>query len=287
MSMSPSPPSPQVPMSLTPESRIPNPESRPLTPMSTFVGIDGGGTGSRAVVLGYRWPDPRPCRRRAGARPRSDPAAGASALADLVDRALRAAGARASGRGRCRGALAGAGRADVRRELSAADDPRGHCPARPRRDRRRGGLPRRPRRCGIFLVAGTGSIAWGRGKAGELARAGGWGERLDDEGSALPSDATRSGPSSFRAHDGRARPTALAEAILPALGLDLPDGLVAWATRVGEERGGRPRRRTSSSSPAATMPPGRSSSAPRVSWPPSSPCSTTGSDRGPSRRAWR
>ena len=36
---------------------------------------------------------------------------------------------------------------------------------------------------GINLVAGTGSIAYGRNDAGEEARAGGWDERFSDEGS--------------------------------------------------------------------------------------------------------
>lgn len=198
--------------------------------MTTFVGIDGGGTSSRAVVtdaagriLGRVEGGPALVRA-------SDPAAGASALADLVDRALRAAGVKAPAEAVCC-ALAGAGRADAQRELSAAmireaialrvrvvtdaeaafHDAFGHGP-------------------GILLVAGTGSIAWGRGEAGELARAGGWGERLDDEGSAfaIGRDALRA---ILRAHDGRAQPTALAEAILPVLGLDSPDGLVAWAAR--------------------------------------------------------
>ncbi len=39
------------------------------------------------------------------------------------------------------------------------------------------------RRVGLALVCGTGSIAWGRNRAGEIARSGGWGWHLGDEGS--------------------------------------------------------------------------------------------------------
>ena len=37
---------------------------------------------------------------------------------------------------------------------------------------------------GVLVVAGTGSIAFGRNQAGETARAGGWGPNVSDEGSA-------------------------------------------------------------------------------------------------------
>jgi N-acetylglucosamine kinase-like BadF-type ATPase len=36
---------------------------------------------------------------------------------------------------------------------------------------------------GIALIAGTGSVAWGRDRSGQMARAGGWGYLLGDEGS--------------------------------------------------------------------------------------------------------
>ncbi|HEU4415994.1 MAG TPA: BadF/BadG/BcrA/BcrD ATPase family protein [Candidatus Angelobacter sp.] len=38
---------------------------------------------------------------------------------------------------------------------------------------------------GVLVVAGTGSIAFGRNQAGETARAGGWGPNVSDEGSAF------------------------------------------------------------------------------------------------------
>src|SRR5205823_15045021 len=40
-----------------------------------------------------------------------------------------------------------------------------------------------PENCGVALICGTGSLAWGRNRAGVIARAGGWGYLLGDEGS--------------------------------------------------------------------------------------------------------
>lgn len=40
-----------------------------------------------------------------------------------------------------------------------------------------------PDQCGITLIAGTGSLSWGRNAAGKTARAGGWGYLIGDEGS--------------------------------------------------------------------------------------------------------
>src|SRR5881398_2701101 len=55
---------------------------------------------------------------------------------------------------------------------------------------------------GVVVIAGTGSVAFGRNEAGEEARAGGWGPVLGDEGSAY--GIARAGLSAvLRAFDGR------------------------------------------------------------------------------------
>jgi len=55
---------------------------------------------------------------------------------------------------------------------------------------------------GAVVIAGTGSVAFGRNEAGEEARAGGWGPTLGDEGSAY--GIARAGLSAvLRAYDGR------------------------------------------------------------------------------------
>jgi N-acetylglucosamine kinase-like BadF-type ATPase len=78
-----------------------------------------------------------------------------------------------------------------------------------------------------MLIAGTGSVAWGRGAAGEV-RVGGWGQQLGDEGSgyAIGLAAVRA---IVRADDGRAAPTMLRAAILEHLRLEAPVELIPWA----------------------------------------------------------
>jgi len=63
---------------------------------------------------------------------------------------------------------------------------------------------------GVVVIAGTGSVAFGRNEAGEEARAGGWGPILGDEGSAY--GIARAGLAAvLRAHDGRGPSTKMLE----------------------------------------------------------------------------
>src|ERR1700722_17070291 len=73
---------------------------------------------------------------------------------------------------------------------------------------------------GVVLIAGTGSVAFGRNSAGQTARAGGFGPWIGDEGSAF--DIGRRAVSAVaRARDADAPATVLAEMISAAL--DCPD----------------------------------------------------------------
>ena len=67
-------------------------------------------------------------------------------------------------------------------------------------------------RVGFALVCGTGSIAWGRNAAGDVARAGGWGWHVGDEGSGfwIGERAIRA---ALRGFDGRGPATSLVEAV--------------------------------------------------------------------------
>ncbi|HEY1386197.1 MAG TPA: BadF/BadG/BcrA/BcrD ATPase family protein [Dongiaceae bacterium] len=87
---------------------------------------------------------------------------------------------------------------------------------------------------GILILSGTGSMAWARDGAGRSYRVGGWGETIGDEGSAhwigrrvlsLVSQSL----------DGRAPPTALADAVFAQLKLDRSDPineLEGWVSRL-------------------------------------------------------
>ena len=75
---------------------------------------------------------------------------------------------------------------------------------------------------GFLLIAGTGSIALGRTRTGESARAGGWGHALGDEGSAfwIAFEAIKRG---IRSKELRDAPSSLLEAAIEYF--ELPDEL--------------------------------------------------------------
>ncbi|HZP49170.1 MAG TPA: BadF/BadG/BcrA/BcrD ATPase family protein [Vicinamibacterales bacterium] len=72
---------------------------------------------------------------------------------------------------------------------------------------------------GIVVIAGTGSIVYGRNAAGEAARAGGWGHMIGDEGSGywIGKEALAA---VMRAADGRGPSTELSGEILRHFGVD-------------------------------------------------------------------
>jgi N-acetylmuramic acid 6-phosphate etherase len=92
-----------------------------------------------------------------------------------------------------------------------------------------------PQGWGLALIAGTGSIAFGRSADGRGARAGGWGYLLGDEGSAYA--LVMAGLQAVvRAADGRGPATRLSEHFLSRLGLNQPQELVAAVYRSGRDR---------------------------------------------------
>jgi glucosamine kinase len=193
-----------------------------------FIGIDGGGTRTTAVAHDEAGRELARLQGGAGLVRSTEPTAGAAALADLTERVLRAAGAAPPATALCC-ALAGAGRHEDRIAIAAA--------------LQREAIAERIRVItdadaafhdafatgpGILLIAGTGSIAIGRGAAGgPLTRVGGWGALLGDEGSgyAIGRAALRA---CARAHDGREGETTLLPTILTHLGLDAAEELIHW-----------------------------------------------------------
>ena len=78
---------------------------------------------------------------------------------------------------------------------------------------------------GLVLIAGTGSIAYGRNRASRAARAGGWGYVLGDEGSGYWIG-RRALAAVVRQSDERGRPTLLTPRLLQHFGIHKPQELV-------------------------------------------------------------
>ena len=83
---------------------------------------------------------------------------------------------------------------------------------------------------GILLIAGTGSVAWGRAEDGRVESCGGWGMVIGDEGSAY--ELGRGALTALvRSVDGRGPRTRLLPLVLEALRLADPDPIRRWAGR--------------------------------------------------------
>jgi glucosamine kinase len=174
------------------------------------VGIDGGGTRARAVVLDGTGAELARAAGPAGIVRADDPAAAAEVVAELTRRVLEAAGASP-----VRVILAlepvaadiiVVGDAEALMEDAFGDG------------------------AGVLVIAGTGSIAWARASDGTQHRVGGWGQIMGDEGSGygIGCAALRA---IARAADGRGHETLLFDAIREQTGATRPDDLIGWAAR--------------------------------------------------------
>ncbi|MBA4064386.1 MAG: N-acetylmuramic acid 6-phosphate etherase [Isosphaera sp.] len=193
------------------------------------LGIDGGGTGTVAL-LAARCPGGWKLLGRGESGPSNRQAVGTpaalAALDEATDAAFAAAGKpRRTVRAACLG-LAGAGRdgdKDVIRDwagrvgLAATVDVIEDAALLP--------AAGTPDGWGVAVVAGTGSMAFGRDPAGRTARAGGWGYLLGDEGSGY-AVALAGLRAVTRSADGRAPTTPLSARLLAACGVDRPEDLV-------------------------------------------------------------
>lgn len=202
-----------------------------------FVGVDGGGTRTRAVAVDT---EGRELGRSEGPPSLIDPLEPARA-ADAVEETVRALLSRvAPGAGAgpegdpmppseaLWAGLAGAGREASR---SAVEAELGR-----RRLARRVGVGTDveaaveaafPDGAGILLVSGTGSVAAARDGDGGIRRVGGWGALLGDEGSGY-AVGLRGLRAAMRMIDGRERATELLPALLEWSGVDAPDDVPAW-----------------------------------------------------------
>jgi len=192
-----------------------------------FVGVDGGGTHTRVLVV-----DEHGTALATAEGPGSAIQPGAAsrsagiirdvverATADLTDRTLRAV---------CVG-VAGAGRDEERETLQAAletDRIAGSVivltDAEIALEDAFGAGP------GVLLTAGTGSIAYGKGPTGVMARCGGWGPNIGDEGGGAWIGRRALGVAAAST-DGREPESVLPAAIISALGVESIEALIPWA----------------------------------------------------------
>lgn len=190
------------------------------------LGIDGGGSKTLARVAGA---DGQPLGR-GEAGPSNYQGVGLAAALDALETAVAAALAdadrsRADLIAACVG-LAGVDRPADRERLAAwAAHYLPGVPVTIANDAQLVLAAGTPAGWGVGVICGTGSIAYGRNPAGEMARSGGWGYLLGDEGSgyAIGLAALRA---MLRAHDGRGPETALTDAVLSHLNLEVPPALV-------------------------------------------------------------
>ncbi len=194
--------------------------------MAVFVGVDGGATRARALVVDQdghtlaRAEGEIALIREADARSVADTASA------LVRSALAGSGSDSAAALCC--ALTGVGRETERLAVERAIvkvAPAAH--VRVTTDAEAALFDAFGSGAGIVVLSGTGSIAWGRAPDGRTARAGGWGPRLGDEGSAFAI-----GLAALRAvargHDLRGRETLLESILVEHLKLAEATGLVGW-----------------------------------------------------------
>jgi len=195
--------------------------------VSFVIGVDGGGTRTRALIVDERGLELGRAEAAGAVVTASSPEAAATAVAEAVRGAAERAcvdlpatvlWAGLSGAGHERARLAVTAlleRSGLAQRVVVGTDVRAAFEA---------AFPEGP---GILLIAGTGSIAWARSNDGEILRVGGWGQHLGDEGGgyAIGLAALRA---VVRAEDGREPATGMRDEVLRALALAEPVELIPW-----------------------------------------------------------
>jgi N-acetylglucosamine kinase-like BadF-type ATPase len=193
-----------------------------------FIGIDGGGTRARALLVDGDGREIARANGPAGIIDAADPVRGAQAAIELVRSLAAEARVTLPVRRLCCG-LAGAGRgterAAVRVTLLMAGVAEDVIVTGDADAAMADAFDAEP---GVLLIAGTGSIAWARAADGRTLQVGGWGRLIGDEGSgfAVGVEAVRA---VLRAWDGRSPDTSLTMAVLSVTGCHGPPDLVRFA----------------------------------------------------------
>lgn len=206
----------------------PRGESRPeARPPRTIIGVDCGGTKARAVLIDESGVELGRAEGPGAVASAAEPGAAARAVAAVCRAAAEEAGATLpvdvvwagiTGAGR------EASRSAVEMELAREDVARSVHVGTDVQAAFHDAFADGP---GVLLIAGTGSIAYGRGETGREGRVGGWGHHIGDEGSgfSIGLEALRR---VARTVDGRGPGTALVDDVLAHLGLGSLDDLVTW-----------------------------------------------------------
>lgn len=197
------------------------------------AGLDGGGTRTTIALADG---EGRELLRREGAPGRiepRDPSGSAERLIRLVRETAAEANVALPVDGLCAG-LAGAGTAAAREAMRAALADAGLARSitvvTDGRIALDGALAGG---AGILLVAGTGSVAYGRAEDGRTARCGGWGEVAGDEGSgyAIGLSGVRA---ALHAADGRGPSTRLLPTLFQAMGVSEAAEVASWVGRAAK-----------------------------------------------------
>lgn len=198
--------------------------------MRFVVGVDGGGTRTTVVLADAQG---REILRRSGPAGLVDPrrpAERVDTLASLIRVAAAEAGLEGPAAVLCAG-LAGVGNVEerevVRAGLAAAGVAERVHVLTDGEIALEGALGEG---AGILLIAGTGSVAYGRGEDGRVKRCGGWGMVVGDEGSGYAVGRAALN-AALRAEDGRGEETRLLPVLLEALGLSGPREIPPWVGR--------------------------------------------------------
>jgi N-acetylmuramic acid 6-phosphate etherase len=203
---------------------------------SLYVGVDGGGSHTRAVLAG----EDLAVRGRGEAGPANASSATirrvAEAISKAVDAAIDSGGVSVDRVSRILVGAAGVETDPVRERLTEILAPRyGAGRLAITTDARialAGATKGDPEGPGVVIISGTGAIAFGRNAAGEEARAGGWGPLVGDEGSRY-AIARKGLAAALRAIDGRGPETAIRELLYAAEGIRLPKELTRKVYRPG------------------------------------------------------
>jgi N-acetylglucosamine kinase-like BadF-type ATPase len=194
-----------------------------------FIGVDGGGSHTRAVVAGEDLvPKGRGSAGPANAATRPLPRV-VEAVSEAIADAAEAARIRAGDATGITCGLAGVDTAGIADRVAAALDgiygPGKTSVTNDARIALAGALAGPVDGPGIVLIAGTGAIAFGRGTDGTEARAGGWGPLIGDEGSGY-AIGRRGLAAVVRELDGRGPHTMMRDLLFASEGMKTSDELL-------------------------------------------------------------